>query len=350
MHSKSVLRAVAGETVARRDDADYFPSYELISGPHSGGRYYEPNLRSVKREGVEFVMRHFAAGLGVPTAQTATRVPAAVAAVPIASDDDGELFCEEALLEAFAQPSDTTGTARLCLLGDSHMTFLSRALQRRGTPHVGKMVMNGSAWNKNLFHLDADEIFVPLEGAMSRQIWAGMLPFFTKDYPVPVAERIVISNIGLQTHVAARPFHQWGENELRGDVMDIDKALAYYRHTNRQRLRVIEAVLALGLRVIVLTDPPTQSRNAKMRPLLASIEAYESLAHRVLTELGCEVISVRELMGVSGFDGSEARYYRTDLDANGNVDWIHGDETWYDGVSAALMPLIELSPDETLAT
>jgi hypothetical protein len=45
-------------------------------------------------------------------------------------------------------------------------------------------------------------------------------------------------------------------------------------------------------------------------------------------------------MGISGFDGSEARYYRTDLDENGNVDWIHGCEAWYDDVLAALRPTL----------
>jgi hypothetical protein len=323
MHSKSVLRAAAGEMVSRRDDVDYFPSYELISGLQSGGRYYEANLRSVKREGVEFVMRHFAAGLGVQAPAPVAAPVAGLVGTPKASED-GELSCEEALLEAFAQAGETPPNAHLCLLGDSHMTFLSRAMRRAGVEHVGNMVMRGSAWYKNQFHLDAEEIFVPLEGAKSRRIWSGMLPFFAPEHPVPVGERVVISNIGLHTHVAAKPFAQWAEVEFRDGVVDIDKALAWYRRTNRERLRVIEAVLARGLRVVVLTDPPVQSRNATMQPLLASIDAYESLARHVLAQMGCEVVSVRELMGVSGFDGSEARYYRTDLDENGNVDWIHG--------------------------
>lgn len=349
MHSKSVLRAVAGETVAQRDDADYFPSYELICGLQSGGRYYEPNLRSVKPEGVEFVMRHFAAGLGVAEVEPVASAPAAAADRPVAADDEGELACEEALLEAFARSGEATTSARLCLLGDSHMSFLSRALRRRGTPHVGNMVMRGSAWNKNLFHLDADEIFVPLEGAKSRAIWSGMLPFFAPDHPVPLADRVVISNIGLHTHVAAKPFAQWAQAEFRDGVIDIDKALGYYRRTNRERLRVLEAVKARGLRVVVLTDPPMQSRNPDMQPYLASIEAYEALARHVLAELGCETCSVRELMGVSGFDGQEARYYRTDLDENGHVDWIHGCEAWYDEVVDALLPLIGLAPAEAAA-
>ena len=344
MHSKSVLRAAAGEMVSRRDDVDYFPSYELISGLQSGGRYYEANLRSVKREGVEFVMRHFAAGLGVEVPAAAAVAPVVAPVVATQACEDGELSCEEALLEAFAQAGAASTTARLCLLGDSHMTFLSRAMQRAGIQHVGSMVMRGSAWYKNQFHLDADEIFVPLEGAKSRRIWAGMLPFFAPDHPMPPDERVVISNIGLHTHVAAQPFALWAEGEFRDGMVDIDKALAWYRRTNRERLRVIEAVLARGLRVVVLTDPPMQSRSARMQPLLASIDAYESLARHVLAQMGCDVVSVRELMGISGFDGSEARYYRTDPDENGNVDWIHGCEAWYDDVLAALLPLIAKQP------
>jgi hypothetical protein len=215
MHSKSVLRAAAGEMVARRDDVDYFPSYELIAGFQSGGRYYEPNLRSVRLDGVDFVMRHFAAGLGVVAAEA----------------DDGELSCEEALLESFAQAGQVAGTpstARICLLGDSHMTFLSRAMQRRGVEHVGSMVMRGSAWYKNLLHLDAEEVFVPLEGAKSRAIWAGMLPFFAADHPVPASQRVVICNIGLHTNVSAEPFAAWAATQFPDGQIDTEQALGVW--------------------------------------------------------------------------------------------------------------------------
>lgn len=337
LHAKSVLRAAAGALLARRDDVDYFPSYELIAGPQSGGRYYEANLRSVRREGVEFVMRHFAAGLGIAAPSAVAAPVVAGAGAPQAGDD--EPSCEEALLEAFAQ-SGKAPVAGLCLLGDSHMTFLSRALKRAGIAHVGSMIMRGGAWYRNLFHLDAEELFVPLEGAKSRRIWSDLQPFFAPDYPVPVADRVVVSNIGLHTHVAAGPFAEWVAGELKSGPIDTEKALAYYRRINRERLRVIEAVRARGLRVLVLTDPPMQSRNPAMRPLLPMVEAYESLALHVLAGLGCEPVSVRELMGISGFDGSEARYYRTDLDENGNVDWIHGCEAWYNDVLAALRPTL----------
>jgi hypothetical protein len=58
-YSKSVLRAVAGELYSRYADIDYFPSYEIISSPFSKGMFYEPNMRSVKDEGVSNVMRVF---------------------------------------------------------------------------------------------------------------------------------------------------------------------------------------------------------------------------------------------------------------------------------------------------
>lgn len=336
LHSKSVLRAAAGELVARRDDVDYFPSYELITGPQSGGRFYAPNLRSVRADGVDFVMRHFAAGLR----------GAEMDGCPDTAAHDTEARCEEALLESFArvgsvQPGADPSTARLCLLGDSHMTFLSRALRRRGVDHVGSMVMRGSAWYRNLFHLDPDEIFVPLEGAKSRRIWSAMLPFVAAEHPLPAAERVVVCNIGLHTHVAVEPFAAWVAGQPAGAAVDTGQALAHVRRLNHKRLGLVEALRARGFRIVVLSDPPVQSRNPRLRPLLSAFEAYESLMLHVLAQLGCETHSVRALMGVDGHDGREARYYRTEPDERGAVDCVHGSEGWYDGVVDALLPLID---------
>lgn len=61
MSSKSVLRAVCGSMVETFDDVDYFPSYELIASPSARGFFYEPNLRSINRNGVALVMSQFLA-------------------------------------------------------------------------------------------------------------------------------------------------------------------------------------------------------------------------------------------------------------------------------------------------
>ncbi|MEM0900897.1 MAG: GSCFA domain-containing protein [Pseudomonadota bacterium] len=60
IHSKSVLRVACSEIEAKFADCSaYFPSYEIITGPHAGGRYFEEDLRSVSKEGVDHVMRVF---------------------------------------------------------------------------------------------------------------------------------------------------------------------------------------------------------------------------------------------------------------------------------------------------
>jgi hypothetical protein len=58
-YSKSVLR-VAAEEIANNDDGiAYFPSFEIITGNHTRGRYFENDLRSVTEEGVRRVMELF---------------------------------------------------------------------------------------------------------------------------------------------------------------------------------------------------------------------------------------------------------------------------------------------------
>jgi hypothetical protein len=59
-YSKAALRVTA-EAVARREpDVAYFPSYEIITGPQTAGRFFAEDLRSVTAEGVAHVMDIFA--------------------------------------------------------------------------------------------------------------------------------------------------------------------------------------------------------------------------------------------------------------------------------------------------
>lgn len=58
-YSKSVLR-VAAEMVAKTfDSVFYFPSYEIITGNYTRGCYFDSDLRSVTKEGVDHVMSVF---------------------------------------------------------------------------------------------------------------------------------------------------------------------------------------------------------------------------------------------------------------------------------------------------
>ncbi len=58
--SKSILRAAADEMERAYPEAvAYFPSYEIITGPHAGNLYFEADRREVTQAGVDHVMRLF---------------------------------------------------------------------------------------------------------------------------------------------------------------------------------------------------------------------------------------------------------------------------------------------------
>ena len=58
-YSKAVLRVAAEEATKTFQNVHYFPSYEVITSPASGGRYYADDLRQVTDIGVKHVMRLF---------------------------------------------------------------------------------------------------------------------------------------------------------------------------------------------------------------------------------------------------------------------------------------------------
>lgn len=95
-YSKSVLRAVAGTVAATLPDVDYFPSYEIITGAPSRGRFFEGNLRTVTPEGVATVMATFFAEQDTGGISPPVLLPAP----PTAADD---VICDDALLEGFAR-------------------------------------------------------------------------------------------------------------------------------------------------------------------------------------------------------------------------------------------------------
>jgi len=58
-YSKSVLRVACEELSKQCSNCFYFPSYEIIQGIFSRGRYYEEDLRQVNKVGVDHVMSLF---------------------------------------------------------------------------------------------------------------------------------------------------------------------------------------------------------------------------------------------------------------------------------------------------
>lgn len=95
-HSKSVLRAAAGQLADESDWVDYFPSYEIVTGFPYRATFYEPNLRTVSPDGVAFVMRHFFRALeGDPDPAQ----PAPDPTTPVTGGEDQ--WCDDAVLDYY---------------------------------------------------------------------------------------------------------------------------------------------------------------------------------------------------------------------------------------------------------
>jgi hypothetical protein len=120
-HSKSILRAVAGEMKSVNAGVDYFPSYEIITHPAFRGMFFGPNMRSVDAKGVEFVMDSFFRDQFAAFSKTVTvqgpygvmeqKVVGPEQAIPkraipadeAAEDAAEEVLCEEEMLDAFSK-------------------------------------------------------------------------------------------------------------------------------------------------------------------------------------------------------------------------------------------------------
>jgi len=97
--SKAILRAAAGQLSENQPHIDYFPSFEIVTHPAARSMNYANNLRSVRPEAVEQVMKVFF------SEHRAADEPSANSPEPAADDsDDFDMFvkCEEEILERFA--------------------------------------------------------------------------------------------------------------------------------------------------------------------------------------------------------------------------------------------------------
>ena len=344
-HSKAVLRAAAGALRERRPDVDYFPSYELIASPAAAGRFYDDNLRDVTAAGVEFVMGHFQRGLAeatpaaigdmaAVTAAPAREVAPAPAAGNTSADAGADAICDDILLDtwnAHAAPAQ----ASVCLIGDSHMGMLSRAFSTLGIDHAGGMIMNGSAWFENAFRLDAEHFIEPRcddEGALER--WNQTLPFLKGKPWRTLGPATVITNLGLQTHVAVPSFLDW-HMRRRGHLrLGVEDSRQFFAQTHGDKLAFIERLLRAGFRVVMVTDPPVQHLDPGNARLVAAFSAYELLACSMYGELGAQSFLAREHFGGDAFLPA---YQSTTRLPDGSLDPLHGSDAYYKELARALV-------------
>tara|TARA_A100001011_G_C14284249_1_gene832938 strand:- start:1144 stop:2193 length:1050 start_codon:yes stop_codon:yes gene_type:complete len=97
IHSKSILRAVAGHLSTNNKNIDYFPSYEIVNNPRLHSTAFKENLRSVRDETVQIVMQHFSKE-HPPIKRENTNIGS-----NLNKKNEDDIQCEEALLEAFGK-------------------------------------------------------------------------------------------------------------------------------------------------------------------------------------------------------------------------------------------------------
>ncbi|MDR6984041.1 hypothetical protein J2X32_002683 [Rheinheimera pacifica] len=96
-HSKSLLRAVAGQVYINHDDVDYFPSYEIVTTPTYRGMFYGPDGRAIVQAGVEFIMQQFISSINAGD----NRSHDVIVTNNHVINDAEQVKCEEELLESF---------------------------------------------------------------------------------------------------------------------------------------------------------------------------------------------------------------------------------------------------------
>ena len=99
IQSKSILRAVAGELSTNQSNIDYFPSFEIVTNPRLHSSSFSDNLRSVRDETVEIVMRHFFGEHHAINEKSADQE----STKQVSKSPVEDIQCEEALMEAFAK-------------------------------------------------------------------------------------------------------------------------------------------------------------------------------------------------------------------------------------------------------
>jgi len=313
IYSKSILRSVAGRLSHIRDDVDYFPSYELISSFPIGNKYYAENMRTVKNDGVEFVMNHFEMGIS----KNNNIKPSII---------KEDVVCEETLLETW-QDNTNHKENFICLIGDSHMGKLSESFLKNNINHSGGMIMNGSAWENNRISLDNEEFFVPLEDSGSRKRWLDTLIFFKND-----KDKVIISNICMQTHVSITNLINYcnlnGIKELNEKLFD-----EYFKNKNFDKIKLIESFLLSGSRVIIITDPPTKEISP-LKNFINLFDFYDNFVCNYFISIGCEVFNSKKHYELNGFNDS---YFSNKIMEDGKRDWIHGSQLYYDDITKILL-------------
>ncbi|MBO2604366.1 GSCFA domain-containing protein [Shewanella algae] len=328
-HSKSVLRAVAGSFCKDVADASYFPSYELITTSLPADFRFLDNRRTVSKEGVGYVMRHWSKALACEENLVANHL---------------EADCDEELLDALQRTATGAKVTAdtLTLIGDSHMGKLAKAFEHLGQAFCGGMVMNGSGFAQHKFVLSPEsDIMVPLESADSRKLWQPILA--NLDALVKsekLADSVVLTNIGLQTHQTVSMFIEWMRNSRAEKLKDIELSdyVDFFNEQMQEQMTIVFRLKEHGHRVVVISDTPFVEYFEESKSMAPFVMAYMDAMEYVWDQMGVEFLHAARHFNETITDplayASELVY------ADGQHDWFHGGAPYYDWLARQINALL----------
>lgn len=111
--SKGILRAAVDEVVRKFPVVDYFPSYEIITGPYGRGRYWAEDCREVTNRGVDVVMEVFVQSRLAALPKSSIARPAPASASNAEASNQLETALDAECDELFLDPSQRAGSREM---------------------------------------------------------------------------------------------------------------------------------------------------------------------------------------------------------------------------------------------
>lgn len=337
-YSKSVLRSAAGYLYQQRADVDYFPSYEIITAAPFKGQFFDLNLRSVKADGVAFVMRQFLTSIGVVESLDAKKLigkkefaPPSLS-IKLAENE----ICDDIILESWSNrvSGNDENRPHIVLIGDSHMGLIAQVLEERNIRYAGGGTMNASDWQAGNFDLNQDTFFLPLNEDQRRN-WDTTFHASFDNISTVSEKPLIITNLGQQRNQAYfNGFIKGCVPTLYGPSFDgvikRDDLFAYLMVARQIHIGIICRLLATGCKVVVVTDPPLESESDA-----PACEIIDTFLADFYQSIGCLTFNAGQWIKQQGGLAEEFR----------STDSIHCAQEYYRQLTSELFSRFSIKQD-----
>ena len=207
---------------------------------------------------------------------------------------------------------------KFLLLGDSHINALARAAASLGFPCVGGYLGAGRLLNDYFFAVEGGA-FKPLVPAMAARL-AGFLETGGLGTDLLRVNVPVLTTIGFNTHNFEAAFRRekLAMGEMEGDdFISLACFEAAVEGARRGALEFYRTLIAAGKTIYAIPSPQRFSKGS-----IAVCRAFENVLLRRLSELGVQIVDVRE--ATTRNDGRLLEKFESDREG----DFVHANQAF----------------------